>query len=136
MTLCLVCTVICAQLGLQGPFSFFRDHNFTLICYTFPNTILRTTAQLWQDNTHLFLSTTEQQLTPLRTLFITAVKLAVKQAFRPQCSHFLQQNFNKQWTASSLHVSCFCEQTKTISGTVVAGVCKNLTLTTAFHHLL
>ena len=106
---------------IEGSIFFFTDHKFTLICYRLSNTILWTTVQLRQENIlRLFLSMTQQQLTPFLTLFIIAIKLALKQAFKPHCSHFLQQNFNKQQTASSLHVASFCEQAKTISSTAVA----------------
>jgi hypothetical protein len=109
--------VHCAMCAIRTAGFIFR---FRLTSHTFSNTILWTPVQLWQDNICLFLSMTGQQLTLFLTLFIIAIKPAGKQAFTPQCSHFLWQNFNKQWTAASLHVACVCEETKTISSTAVA----------------
>jgi hypothetical protein len=137
MMLCLVCTVICAQLGLKGPFSFSRTINshWYVIHFLIPFcehmfSYAKTTfafSSAWQ----------EQQLTPFSTLFIIAIKPAVKQAFKPHCYNYLQQNFNKQWTASSLHMASFCEQTeKLFLVLLLHEVCKDLILTANFHHLI
>ena len=72
------------------------------------------------QRTPFFLSMTQWQIASFLTQFVVATNLTAKQAFRSQCSHLLQQNFNEQWTAPSLHVARFCDWTKTISSVAVA----------------
>ena len=67
---------MCA-IRIAGSIFFFRDHKFTLICYTFSNTILWTIVQLRQDNIRLFLSMTQQQITTFLTQFIIIIIIII-----------------------------------------------------------
>jgi hypothetical protein len=119
-----------------GSILFFTDHKFTQICYTFSNTILWTTVQLWQDNILcLFFSMTEQQLTSFLTLFLVAIKPAVKHS-----NHTVLIISSRISTSNEQHLHCMWQvsvnRRKLLLVLLLHEVCEHLILTATFHHLL